>query len=186
MDTTDLYIPVVLGTAREGRRSENAARFVHEQTKQYGVQTDLIDVRDFVTPATIPAWEDGEHTDEWREIIKRADALVIVSPEYNHGYPGELKIMLDKAYEEYHHKPAGICGVAAGVLGGARMAEVLRISLIELQMVPIRNAVYFSKVKELFNEQGAIQDDSYGDYVKGMLDELTWYAKALKSARNGS
>jgi len=78
----------------------------------------------------------------------------------------------------------GICGVATGVLGGARMVEVLRISAIELQMVPIRNAVYFSRVKELFDEAGNIQDNPYEEYVKEMLDELIWYAKALKVARD--
>lgn len=64
------------------------------------------------------------------------------------------------------------------------MVEVLRISVIELQMVPIRNAVYFSQIKELFDEAGVIQDDAYAERVTGMLDELTWYAQALKVARD--
>jgi len=98
MNKSNLYIPVLLGTARKDRRSENVVRFVHEITEKYGVQTELIDVRNLLTAATVPSWEDGEHTDEWRKTVRRADGLVIVSPEYNHSYPGELKILLDKAY----------------------------------------------------------------------------------------
>lgn len=61
--------------------------------------------------------------------MTRADGLVIVSPEYNHGYPGEMKLMLDQLYKEYNRKPVGICGVSSGALGGARMVEQLRLIL---------------------------------------------------------
>lgn len=177
-----LYIPVVLGTGREERRSENVAKFVHEQVKKL-ISTELIDVRDYATEHTIPSWEKSMQSEKWRNIMVKADGLIIVAPEYNHGYPGELKILLDKLYDEYNRKPVAICGVATGGLGGARMVEMLRISLIELKMVPIRNAVYFSSVKELFDEDGNIKDESYKERVSGMLEELTWYAKALKTAR---
>ncbi len=116
--------------------------------------------------------------------MKRADGLVIVSPEYNHGYPGELKLMLDQLYQEYNRKPAGICGVSAGDLGGARMAEVLRICLIELQMVLIRETVYFPKVQDLFNEKGEIRNLSYTERLQKFFAELVWYAEALKTARS--
>jgi NAD(P)H-dependent FMN reductase len=179
----DLHIPVLLGTARQDRRSEKAARFVHGQVRRYGVSTELIDVRDFLTSATIPAWEDGAHTGSWRKAAARADGFIVVSPEYNHGYPGELKILLDAADDEYRRKPVAICGVSTSAFGGARMVEVLRLTLIELQMVPTPSAVYFARMKEIFNEAGVIQDSSYVQRVQEMLDELTWYARALKPAR---
>src|SRR5947207_15351957 len=89
-----LFIPVILGTARQGRMSEHVARFVHgEVLKRDGVATELIDVRALPFPTT----DAGEAIKNpvFSATIARADALVIVTPEYNHGYPGLLKHALD-------------------------------------------------------------------------------------------
>ena len=180
-----MNIPIILGTAREGRQSEKAANYMLQQAKEANIDSEIInteflDVRDYRIAAT------GEQTPAvkaFSEKITQADGLIIVSPEYNHGYPGELKMMIDMLYKEYNRKPIGICGVSAGALGGARVVEKLRLVAIELQMVPIREAIYFPKIQELFDENGNIKDESYGERVKAFLDELVWYAKALKTAR---
>src|SRR3989344_1622803 len=178
-----MYIPIILGTAREGRRSEKAANFVlREFQKQEGVETELIDVRDYRIAATDDT-EEQEPAKRFSEKVSRADGLIIVAPEYNHGYPGELKMMLDMLYEEYNRKPVGICGVARGSMGGGRMVEQLRLVAIEFQMVPSRKAVYFSNAGKLFDEQGDIADESYHERMKAFFEELLWYAKALKTAR---
>ena len=178
-----LFIPVILGTARKGRMSEHAAKFVFEMVKKRaGVETQLIDVRDFGIPAT----DNSETTAEAKnfgELAARADGLVVVSPEYNHGYPGELKLALDQVYKQYAKKPVAICGVSAGGLGGARVVEQLRQVVIELGMLPIRGAVYFSKIGELFDEKGKMKDPSYDGKVNKLLDELEWHAQALKKER---
>src|SRR5256714_15355668 len=119
-----LFIPVILGTARQGRESEHAARFVFEQTKKRtGVETEFIDVR------TLPMRLDdaGEQMKDpaFSATIERCDALIIVTPEYNHGYPGLLKHALDMNLKEYIHKAVGICGVSAGIMGGARRCQRL-------------------------------------------------------------
>lgn len=178
-----LYIPVILGTAREGRRSEKAARFVFEEIKKRPeIESELIDVRDFRLPATDNT-EESEIAKALGEKISRADGYVIVSPEYNHGYPGELKMMLDMLYTQYARKPVAICGVGSGGMGGVRAVEQLRLVAIEFHMLPIQPAVYFSNVKTLFDEQGNITDPSYTERVKKLLDEVIWYARALKAAR---
>src|ERR1044071_5904539 len=84
-----LYIPVILGTARKGRASEQVARFVHgEVAKRAGVETELIDIRDL----KLPTDDEGESIKDadFSAKMSRADALVVVVPEYNHGYPGVL------------------------------------------------------------------------------------------------
>lgn len=178
-----LYIPLILGTAREGRRSENAARFVYDIFTTYqNVETEFIDVRDSQLTATIAPWMEQPTTKPWQEKATRADGFVIVSPEYNHGYPGELKLFLDQALDEYSRKPVGIVG-AGGIGGGTRMVEVLRTALIEMGMVPISTSTYFFKIKEAFNDNGTIKDPEQEGRVREMLDELIWYAKALKTAR---
>ncbi len=179
-----IFIPILLGTAREGRQSEKAAKFVLEEAKKHGqFETELLDVRDFTSLAKTQGMQE-EQSKKWSEIMKRADGLIIVAPEYNHGYPGELKLMLDQLYKEYNRKPVGICGISAGSLGGARMVEVLRTALIELQMVPVRNTVYFSSIQNLFDEGLEIKDDSYAKKLIALFDEVLWYAKALQKTRN--
>lgn len=180
-----MFIPVLLGTAREGRQSEKVAAYVLARVQQYGPETQLIDVRDFSLSRTDNS-KASEQALRFSETMKRADGLIIVSSEYNHGYPGELKLVLDQLYEEYRRKPLGICGVSGGGLGGARAVEQLRLIAIEFQMVPIRSAVYFSNVGNLFDAQENITDASYDGSMKTLLDELMWYAEALKNARDVS
>ena len=174
-----LLIPIILGTARKGRQSEKVAEYVFEKVRDYGADTEIIDVRDYRIAATDNTQEIPK-AKKLKPKIEKADGFIIVSPEYNHGYPGELKMMLDMLYGQFHNKPVGICGVSASAVGGARMAEVLRISCIEFHMVPIREAVYFPKVHELFDKRGNIKDKKYDDIIKNFLEELTWYAKKLK------
>ena len=178
-----MNIPVILGTARAGRQSEKVAKFILEETEKAGFETELIDVREFRTDAT----DNTQASPQARKLsqnIEKADALIIVSPEYNHGYPGELKMMLDMLYDQYAGKPVGFCGVSAGGLGGARVVEQLRQVVIELHMLPIREALYFPAVQNLFDEKDTMKDPgAYKDRIKSFLDELTKYANALRAAR---
>ena len=175
-----MFIPIILGTAREGRQSEKVAKFILQKAEEAGVETELIDPKDFPLSATEAALP---QLDELKEKIIRADGYIIVSPEYNHGYPGELKQLLDLFYDEYARKPVGICGVSRGPMGGVRMVEQLRPVLIELGMTPIRESLYFKEARQLFDENSKLLDEAYIERVQKFLDELLWYAKALKQAR---
>lgn len=177
-----MYIPIILGTAREGRRSENVAKFMLAEIMKTEVKSEIIDVRDFRIEATNNTGEIPQ-AKALAEKIKKADGLIIVSPEYNHGYPGELKMMLDMLYAEYFTKPVGICGVSIGILGGARMVEQLRQVCVEFHMVPIREALYFATVQDLFDEGGKIKDASYSQRTEVFFKELFNYAKILKESR---
>lgn len=182
MDEKPLFIPVILGTARQGRRSEHAAKFVVGQTqKRAGVETSLIDVRE------LPLRPDdaGEQIKipEFSETVRRADALILVVPEYNHGYPGLLKHALDTNLEEYVHKAVGICGVSAGPFGGSRVIEHLLPVMRELGLVTIFTDVNFSNVGKLFGENGELLNDSFVRRVDAFLDELIWMARVLRHGR---
>ena len=179
-----LYIPIILATAHEGRQTEKAAKFVlQEVSKNKEVETELVDVRDYRIEATDNS-ETSETAKRFEKIVTRADGFIIVSPEYNHGYPGELKMMLDMLYKQFFRKAVAICGVSSGGQGGARMMEQLRLVMIAFHTAPIGNAVYFGNVRTLFGEDGKITDPSYEKRVAGMLDELTWFTRALKNARD--
>jgi NAD(P)H-dependent FMN reductase len=155
-----MYIPVILGTARKGRQSEKVANFVFKQLTSNSIEAEIIDVRDFCLTTTDGSG-DSELAKKFASKITKSSAIIIVSPEYNHGYPGELKIVLDLLYKEYFGKPVAFCGVSSGNFGGVRAVEQLRLVSIEFHMIPIRDAVYFSDVEKLFDKDGTIKDSSY-------------------------
>src|ERR1700747_783702 len=177
-----LFIPVILGTTRKGRRSENAARFVFEETKERaGVETEFVDI------CNIPMRLDdaGEQMKDpaFSNLVTRADGLILVTPEYNHGYPGLLKHALDMNLKEYIHKAVGICGVSAGPFGGARVIENLAPVMRELGLVIIFEDVNFGTVQTLFDEQGQLLNQEYIRRVDRFLNELIWMARVLRHGR---
>src|SRR6266851_4244485 len=177
-----LFIPVVLGTVRQGRQSERVAQFVFSEVKKReGVETELIDIRNL--PMKLD--DAGEQMKDpiFSEIVQRADGLVLVVPEYNHGYPGLLKHALDMNLEEYIHKAVGICGVSAGPFGGARVIENLLPVMRELGLVTIFEDLNFGSVRKLFDETGKLLDEDYVRRVDKFLKELTWMARVLRYGR---
>jgi NAD(P)H-dependent FMN reductase len=170
-----LFIPLILGTARQGRESEHAARFVFERTKaRAGVETEFIDIR------TLPMKLDdaGEQMKD-----SKFAATIIVTPEYNHSFPGLLKHALDMCLKEYIHKAVGICGVSAGPIGGARVIESLLPVMRELGLVTIFEDVNFGKIGSLFDERGQLLDENFVRRVDGFLNELIWMSKVLRHGR---
>lgn len=182
MSNQSLFIPVILGTARKGRYSEHVARLVEEElAKRAGVETELIDIRNLKI-----AFDDaGEAIKDpaFSATISRADGLVIVTPEYNHGYPGLLKHALDSNLKEYIHKAVGVCGVSAGGFGGTRVIENLLPVLRELGLVAIFWDGNFSNVQKLFDDHGTLLDQSYLERIDKFLKELIWMAKVLRYGR---
>jgi NAD(P)H-dependent FMN reductase len=182
MTERPLFIPIILGTARQGRQSEPVARLVFEQTKKRAnIETELIDV------CKLPMKLDdaGEQMKDpaFSATIERCDGVIIVTPEYNHGYPGLLKHALDMNLEEYIHKAVGICGVSAGAFGGARVIEALLPVMRELGLVTIFWDVNFGNVQKLFDEQGNLLDQSYVRRLDKFLNELIWMARVLRYGR---
>jgi NAD(P)H-dependent FMN reductase len=162
--------------------SEQAAALVHARlAERGGVETELIDV----AALRIPVDDAGEQVKDevFSEQMNRADALVLVAPEYNHGYPGLMKHVLDTNLKEYIHKAAGIVGVSAGIFGGARMIQNLLPVLRELGLVTIFWDVNFTSVRTRFDEQGELVDESFLPRVDMFLNELCWMAETLRNGR---
>lgn len=182
MNTSPLFMPVILGTVRKGRASENVARFVFEETKKReGVETELIDIRDL----KVASDDAGEaiKDSKFSATVERADGLVLVVPEYNHGYPGMLKHVLDSNLKEYIHKAVGICGVSAGGFGGTRVIEHLLPVMRELGLVTIFWDGNFSHAQDLFDAEGKLLDESHIKGIDKFLGELIWMSKVLRYGR---
>ncbi|HEY6805670.1 MAG TPA: NADPH-dependent FMN reductase [Pyrinomonadaceae bacterium] len=180
--TRPLFIPVMLGTTRKGRASENVARFVFgEVRKRAEIETEFIDLRDL--KFSIDDAGEAIKDPKFSATMARADGLVLVVPEYNHGYPGLLKHALDTNLKEYIHKAVGVCGVSAGVFGGARMIQNLLPVLRELGLVTIFWDGNFSGAHKLFDEAGNIRDAAYVKRIDQFLKELSWMSKVLRYGR---
>lgn len=184
-----------MGSTRQGRFSEKAARWIFEQVKATeGVEAELIDLRDYPLPffdePESPMRLKGNYTHSevlrWAAKVTEADAYIIVTPEYNHGYPAVLKNALDSLYAEWAHKPVGF--VAYGNVGGARSVEQLRQVIVELQMVSIKNALHipppvYMAAKKADEQSLAASFEPLNEKVSPFLNELEWWARALKTAR---
>lgn len=115
--------------------------------------------------------------------LAEADAFVIVTPEYNHGYPASLKLALDAARAEWMAKPVAFVSYG-GISGGLRSVEQLRQVCAELHMTSIRDGVSFHMCHGLFDEAGRLKDPAGPDAAAStMLDRLLWWAHALRDAR---
>ncbi|MBI3798747.1 MAG: NAD(P)H-dependent oxidoreductase [Deltaproteobacteria bacterium] len=182
MTTRPLFIPIILGTPRQGRMSEDVATFMQDEvTKREGIETTLIDIRTLSFPLT----DAGEaiKDSEFSATMMRADALILVVPEYNHGYPGLLKHVLDTNLKEYIHKAVGLCGVSAGGFGGTRVIQNLLPVMRELGLVTIFWDGNFSNARNLFDTAGQLLDPAYLKRTDKFLKELVWMAKVLRYGR---
>lgn len=176
MDKINLV--VILGTDRENRESEKAAKFILNILKdRKEFEVEYVDPREFkITQETVKI-------PKFSEITAKADALLIVTPEYNHGFPGTLKTLMDTEYPNYMHKAAAIAGVSDGPWGGVRAIELLIPYLKAVGLSIARYDMQFPFAPKLFDENNQISDDSYTKRTNSMLDELLWVARAMKWGR---
>lgn len=182
--SSTLFIPIILGTNREGRKSENVANLIHgEMERHEKISTQLFDVRDFKLPEDDYGTSLKDQFPDYRDAIVKADGLVIVSPEYNHSYSGRLKSVLDILLKEYIHKAVGLVGVSSGSWGGVRTVESLVPMVRELGLAVTFTDMYFPKVGDAFANNGEPTEEGVYKRIDGFLTELIWMAGSLKWGR---
>jgi len=179
-----LNIPVLLGTNRKLRKSTAVAKWVAgEMEKRPEIRTRLFDVAEFDLPHDDYGQEIKDQFPEWRDAIVQADGIVIVTPEYNHGYPGALKAVLDLLLREYIHKAVAFVGVSAGPWGGTRVIEAMVPMCRELGLAVCFTDLNFPFVQKTFDDEGQLLDHAFDQRVKDFLDELVWMSSVLKWGR---
>ena len=180
--TSPLHIAILEGTTRPQRLSIHAAKLVEEVGRATaGIEVKLVDPTQFSFPGdgNDPEGKDPRYT----ELTVWADAFFIVTPEYNHSYPGSLKRMLDSELKNYIHKPVAFAGVSKTSWGGVRAIEALIHPVRELGLTACFTDVNFPRVQELFNEAGELQDPAYREFVANAYTELIWMATVMKYGR---
>ncbi|MDO5604172.1 MAG: NAD(P)H-dependent oxidoreductase [Paracoccus sp. (in: a-proteobacteria)] len=187
-------IAVIIGSTRQARFADKPAAWLMEQTaKRDDMDFELVDLRDFDLPlfdeVASNLWvpSSDPRAVAWQDKIGQFDGYIFVTGEYNHSITGSLKNALDQAYKEWNRKPMAAFGY--GGVGAARAIEHLRGIGVELQMVPLHNAVHlgggeFFKVSPLGQNGDMTEVEGVlTPSLNAMLDELAWWAKATKAAR---
>ncbi|MBB3663062.1 MULTISPECIES: NADPH-dependent FMN reductase [Prauserella salsuginis group] len=176
-----LRLAVIIGSTRTGRFAPvPAAWFADEVRKHHGFDVDVVDLAGLDVPDSLDGSAD---TDALGERLAAADAFVVVTPEYNHSYPAPLKAAIDYFHAEWLAKPVGFV-TYGGMSGGLRAVEHLRGVFAELHAVTVRDTVSFYNYPDRFGDDGIPHDaESASQAAKGMLDQLSWWGRALHEAR---
>lgn len=182
------YIPIILGSTRRGRQSAKVARFVQDRMQQRRqVETELIDLLELNLPIMEERLRFRDDPPpglrEFAGKVDRAAALVIVTPEYNNGYPGVLKNALDYLLPEYARKPIGIVTVSAGGFGGINCLAQLRLVTLGMGAFPIPAALTVSRVQDSFDDAGETRDSAYEKRAQAFIDEVLWFAEAIATQK---
>src|SRR4051794_14804249 len=184
MVVAKLLLPVLLGTNRKNRQSVHVAKWLVSQIERRDdIETKLFDASDFELPHDDYGQEIKHVFPEWRDAIIAADGLIIVTPEYNHGYPGSLKSVLDLLLREYIHKAVAFVSVSAGMWGGIRVIESLLPVVRELGLAPTFTDLNFPRVQKTFDAEGKLLDPGAEQRAAEFLQELIWLATTLKWGR---
>lgn len=184
-----LDILVLYGSVRSHRQGIKAARFLVNQCWGRGHRATLVDPAEDRLPLLdrmykeYPKGEAPEVLERLAGRIKAADAFIMVTGEYNHSIPPALSNMLDHFLEEWFWRPSAIACYSAGAFGGVRAAMQMRMMLGELGTPSIPSILPFPKVQDAFDDDGTPRDDAWPRRAGKFLDELEWYARALKEAR---
>jgi len=189
-----MKLTVIIGSTRQQRFSDKPATWIAEcASKRSEFEVEVLDLRDYPMPffdeSISPSMvKDGAYANSavraWAAKIAEADAFIIVTPEYNHGPSAVLKNALDQVYGEWNRKPVAF--VSHGSAMGARAVEQLRLNAVELQMVPIRASVLMPWSGTFLQGDGSLKPGAFAPYEKAgetMLEQLSWWARALKDAR---
>lgn len=186
-----IKIQVIIGSTRPNRFSEKPAKWIFgELKKKEDVEAELVDLRDWPLPffdePISPSMNQGKYANAlagtWAKKVGEADGYIIVTPEYNFGYPAVLKNALDYVYSEWNNKPVGFVSYG-GIAGGTRSVQQLRQVVIELQMVPIRNGIHIPMYWSQLDEKGELKTEVYKESAENFLHQLISWAQTLKTER---
>lgn len=185
-----LKLGVVTASIREGRQGEVVARWFRGVAAR---RPELEVVELDLKALALPLYSDRLHPKvaeasysgvarRWAELVGGCDAFVLVTPEYNHGYPPALKNALDHLYAAWNGKPVGFVSYG-GSSGGVRAVQQLRQVAVELQMAPVRDEVNIPFVARSLDEHGAPKDPHHLARAEALLDQMVWWGETLRQGR---
>lgn len=176
-----MRLTVITGSVRDGRFGPTVSNWIARVAAQRPeFEVDVIDLAELDIPADMSVSADQQ---VFAEKIDASDAIIVVTPEYNHSFPGPLKTAIDSLKTQWQGKPIGFVSYG-GISGGLRAVEALRIVFAELHAVTVRDVVAFPMAWTKFDENGdPVERDVVSVAADALLNNLAWWAAALKKAR---
>lgn len=178
-----------MGGKEGARQGIRAARFIVKKCRERGHEVALIDPLEYRLPLLDKMYKEYD-PDNAPEVLQRmpkliipADAYVVVSGEYNHTVPPALANLMDHFLEEYFRKPSAIVCYSAGAFGSVRASIALRSMLAEMGTSSIPSVLPIPALQDAFDDDGAPRDERYHQRAAQFLEELEWYAYALRTGR---
>jgi NAD(P)H-dependent FMN reductase len=191
-----LKLQIIVGSTRPNRNADRVLPWLIERASAHDVfEVEVLDLREWPLPlfaehvGTIGDWADPTYSCPlvkcWNQKIAEGDAYLVLTPEYNHSLPGELKNAIDSVFASFafRHKPIACVAYSVGISAGARAVEHLAQITIEAEMVPLRNCVLIPFVAAAFDDGGAPNDATADTALAVMLDDLAWWARVMADAR---
>lgn len=194
-----LNLKIIVGSTRDGRAADAVAPWVERHARAVAAfDVEVLDLREWDLPMfaetihTIGDFSDPSYSQptvkRWNQAVAAADAVLIVTPEYNHSAPAVLKNALDSLFFSFalRNKPVGLVGYSASQVGGARSVEHLVHVLVEAEAVSLRNSVLVADVHHAFDVSGEPVSPATGKAMTVLLEDLEWWGQVLAEARPSS
>lgn len=158
-------IIVLIASVREGRKSDRVGLFFSNFMKnKTSLDPEIVDLRELQFPIFSERLKFMKEPDKkvlwFAEKIRTADGIVIVTPEYNGGYPASLKNVIDLLYDEWKGKPVAVSTVSGGPFGGSQAITSLTFSLWKIGATVVPAMFPVPHVEEAFDENGKPADEA--------------------------
>jgi NAD(P)H-dependent FMN reductase len=183
-----LRVAVIIGSTRSGRFGPTVAEwFAAQARRRRELEVDVVDLAEARLPEVLTD-EDEELPAEVRALAPRlaaADGFVVVTPEYNHSFPAPLKTAIDWYYAEWQAKPVAFVSYGRES-GGLHAVAQLREIFAVLRAVAVTEAVTLPCYWDLFDADGSWPKRGASCHAAAgiTLDQLSWWARTLRDARN--
>ena len=191
-----MKLQVIVGSTRPSRAADKVVPWVARRAALHeAFETEVIDLRDWPLPmfgehmGSLGDPRDPSYSDpavrQWNQKIAEADAYLVITPEYNHSVPGELKNAIDSVFVSFafRNKPMAMVGYSGGIGGAIRAIEHLNQIAVEVEVAPLRSTVVLPFVDKAFTEDGEPADPATEVSLQILLEDLAWWATALRNAR---
>lgn len=186
-------LKIIIASTRPGRKGPMLGSWIFQVAKENGgFDVSLLDLAiinlPFMDEPHHPRLKQyqHDHTRNWSKIIDEADAFIIVTPEYNFGYPASIKNALDFLFHEWSYKPVGFVSYG-GIAGGTRSVQMLKQVVTAQKMMPVMESVNVPFFMNYISEEETfVPNEGVKNSANAMLSELSKWTRALKTLRNNN
>ena len=179
-------IAIISSSVRNGRNTHRVALFFKNYITENNLgNAEILDLKAYNFPVFEERLKNLENPPKgalgFAEKIKKADAVIVATPEYNGGYPASLKNVVDLLYDEWHRKPIGLVTVSAGSFGGMQVMRAIQFTFWKMHAWVVPAMFPVPKVASAYDENGTPTDKEASEkHAKHFMEEVLWCVEAKR------